>query len=229
MIYKFALKINENEVSDEVLNKAAESLPTEMTEKIRRFVFKKDKLRSLGGYLLLRYILKKKYSKSPDEYCIAAGAYGKPYFSNIEGIHFNISHSGELVVCAVGDIPLGIDVQNVDRHSSSMIRSVCSDDEYQYLIRLSEQESAREFIHLWSLKESYAKCIGKGLSIPFDTLSFKVNNGHTEMKINGIPEENYSFGTVEYIKDHFISLCIEKSDIMDIAMDINEISLKELL
>ena len=35
---------------------------------------------------------------------------GKPYFADLP-VHFNVSHSGMLWVCMVGDAPCGIDIQ----------------------------------------------------------------------------------------------------------------------
>ncbi len=40
--------------------------------------------------------------------------YGKANISNYENIHFNLSHSGKMVACAISDEEVGIDVEYND-------------------------------------------------------------------------------------------------------------------
>ena len=39
------------------------------------------------------------------------GPHGKPYLVNHPKIHYNISHSGRFVLCAISGVPVGIDIQ----------------------------------------------------------------------------------------------------------------------
>jgi len=39
--------------------------------------------------------------------------WGKPSIFGLEGIHFNISHSHDYVVCGISSLPIGIDVEAV--------------------------------------------------------------------------------------------------------------------
>ena len=39
------------------------------------------------------------------------GSHGKPYVIGYEQVHFNISHSDNICICAVDDMPIGIDIQ----------------------------------------------------------------------------------------------------------------------
>ena len=40
--------------------------------------------------------------------------YGKAYISNHENIHFNLSHSGKMVLCAISDMEVGADIEYID-------------------------------------------------------------------------------------------------------------------
>ena len=47
----------------------------------------------------------------PQTLCIAKGEYGKPYFENAPWLHFSVSHSGGLWVCALCRCDVGIDIE----------------------------------------------------------------------------------------------------------------------
>ena len=47
----------------------------------------------------------------PQMLCIAKGEYGKPYFENAPWLHFSVSHSGGLWVCALCRCDVGIDIE----------------------------------------------------------------------------------------------------------------------
>lgn len=38
---------------------------------------------------------------------------GKPVVRHIPSFHFNLSHSGDWVVCAIDDAPVGIDIEEI--------------------------------------------------------------------------------------------------------------------
>ena len=91
---------------------------------------------------------------------------GKPYFPGREDLHFNLSHSGDLALCALDSAPVGVDVQIVKQWRPSLPKRVGSPAELAWLERQSELWPA--FARLWTLKEARAKQSGQGLttSIP---------------------------------------------------------------
>ena len=97
---------------------------------------------------------------------IARLEHGKPYFPGREDLHFNLSHSGDLALCALDAAPVGVDVQIVKQWRPGLPERVCSPAELAWLERQSEPWPA--FILLWALKEARAKQNGRGLttSIP---------------------------------------------------------------
>lgn len=92
---------------------------------------------------------------------IYTGPGGKPGLR--EGPCFSLSHSGELVFCALSDVQVGCDVQKLPEAEPSprlLERCLCERERRLY----SESENKRElFTVLWGLKESYAKMDGAGL------------------------------------------------------------------
>ena len=93
---------------------------------------------------------------------IARREVGKPFFPEREDLCFNLSHSGDLALCALDGGAVGADVQIVKTWRPSLPRRVCSDEELAWLERQSDPWPA--FALLWALKESRAKESGRGLT-----------------------------------------------------------------
>lgn len=86
---------------------------------------------------------------------------GKPYFPGHPGLHFNLSHSGDLALCALDSAPVGVDVQLVKERRPSLPRRACSGSELAWLEEQPDFWSA--FTLLWTLKEARVKESGRGL------------------------------------------------------------------
>lgn len=99
---------------------------------------------------------------------------GKPYLPDAPGFQFNISHSEEWAVCAVGDAPLGVDLQKERPLRQSVYRRFAP-EEQAMLEALPESERQTAFFDLWVLKESYLKATGAGLSGGLDRVSFTLD------------------------------------------------------
>ena len=94
---------------------------------------------------------------------------GKPYAEGLD-IHFSLSHSGNLAVCAISDKPVGIDAERNKEISLNMAKRCFTQAEQQYV--LSEKEKAqRRFFEIWTKKEAYVKLLGTGIQ---DFLTFNV-------------------------------------------------------
>lgn len=92
---------------------------------------------------------------------------GKPFFPARPGIHFNLSHSGPLALCAVGDVPVGVDVELVRPRTPGLPRHVLSGEEYRWFAERGERWE--DFYTLWTLKEARLKYEGTGLKRPART------------------------------------------------------------
>ena len=86
---------------------------------------------------------------------------GKPWFPQYPRCHFNLSHSGDLALCGVGEHPLGVDVELVRPRREGLARYVLSEEEYAWFtLRGGDWGS---LYTLWTLKEARVKCSGTGL------------------------------------------------------------------
>jgi 4'-phosphopantetheinyl transferase len=100
--------------------------------------------------------------------------FGKPYIESINNFHFNVSHSGDWIVCAIDNKPIGIDIEEISTIDLDISKNFFSKKEHEDL--LLSNDPFDYFFTLWSLKESYIKFIGKGLSHPLDSFSMRFSN-----------------------------------------------------
>ena len=86
---------------------------------------------------------------------------GKPFFTGLP-VHFNVSHSGLLWVCMVGDSPCGIDIQagqemNVRKYDR-IIRRYFTPNEQDFCDRYGTEG----FFRIWVHREAFGKYTGEG-------------------------------------------------------------------
>lgn len=86
---------------------------------------------------------------------------GKPVFPDHPGLHFNLSHSGSLALCALADRPVGVDIEVVRPRSAGLPAHVFKGAEYDRFLALGGDWHA--FYTLWTEKESILKYTGEGL------------------------------------------------------------------
>lgn len=97
---------------------------------------------------------------------------GKPYLKNHRDLHFNISHSADYVVCAVGRIPVGVDIQaRKTVNYLKMGKKILSEEEWKLLT--GKEDPKETFYHFWTKKESYVKYTGQGIRMDLTKLDYK--------------------------------------------------------
>ena len=119
---------------------------------------------------LLETGLKKEYGINLKHEPRAEGEHGKPFLSWRPQIHYNVSHSGNYVVCILADQEVGIDVQihkkaNYERMLERMVSPA------QRIEILEGEDPEKEFFRQWVLREAYIKWTGEGLSRDMRTIS----------------------------------------------------------
>ena len=152
----------------------------------------KDRLLCLGGAILMADIV-----GITNESDICFNSSGKPFANGFP--EFNISHSGDVCVLAVGDEPVGIDIEKADCENLTIAENVFSDKEYEWMC----PDPVVRFHRLWTLKESLLKAAGTGLVddmksvdiFPF-TAGAPVTYGNTVW-----------YASETRFKDCFISVC----------------------
>ena len=172
-------------------------------EKTDRFRFEKDRRLSLGAEALLRYALGEngieplpghfEYSKE-----------GKPFFPG-KPVCFNLSHSGEYVLCAVSGKDVGCDIEQC-RPIDLKVAQRFSPEEYEDIAAQADEHARTElFYRYWVMKESFMKCTGRGFSLPLD--SFRVIPGENARVIQRVSDQVFFFREYDAIPGYRCALC----------------------
>ncbi len=157
-------------VTDEIIRLELEpallALPPWRREKALSYRFDKDRYTCAKAYLLLKELLSVRYGITEDVE-FGYGPYGKPFLKSFPELHFNFSHCPKAVFCAVADVPIGVDVEEI-RNDEDVAREVFSEHE-RTQIKNAEIPEIR-FTEYWTRKESYLKLLGTGLTDDLKTL-----------------------------------------------------------
>ena len=146
-------------------------LSPERQQRLQTLLKEEKQKQCLGAGLLLKKALVS-YGISVDSVYI--GKHGKP---EVEGIHFNISHSGKYVICAVSDSPVGCDIEKRRKISPHLAERYFCTTEKVHLEPFDVEAYEQEFFRLWTKKESYVKMTGEGLATSMDTFDVLQKEG----------------------------------------------------
>lgn len=175
MVEIFAVNINQ-QLNRPIFNHLMSFLPEEKQDTIKKFRRAEDAQSSLLADILVRTVICSKLSICNQDIVFYKNRFGKPFLSNSRDFQFNITHSGEWVICAVHHLPVGIDVEKIQPVDFNIAKRFFSNEEFVDLISLDSSLRLPYFYELWTLKESYIKAVGKGLSIPLDSFSFRIKD-----------------------------------------------------
>lgn len=142
-------------------------------DQINRMKFLKDKTRTLYSELLLIFILFNYYDITIGKSSIKKNIHGKPYlFDNKK--KFNISHSGDYIVCIISDSEVGIDVEELVDIELDFLDVFLSEKELSLINVLSCKDKLLYMYKYWTFKESYSKYTGEGLNTNFRELNLDI-------------------------------------------------------
>lgn len=122
------------------------------------------------------------YSGSSEPPAILRGEHGKPYAADLDGIEFNLSHSGRHALIAVArQLPLGIDIEAEGRARSidDIAQRYFAPAETAALRALPQALRNVAFLRLWTGKEAVLKALGHGLSYGLDRVEFELRGDGT--------------------------------------------------
>lgn len=116
---------------------------------------------------LVRSVLSHQLALPASEVQIGQTDFGKPVVA--DALHFNVSHSGDLVLLALSaDRAVGIDVERrraVERVSTLVERWLTSAEQRAVAQRVDDGADLSDaFLQVWSLKEARLKALGVGIA-----------------------------------------------------------------
>lgn len=166
-------KYNIQDLSTTEYKKWYSLMSLEKKQRVDRFRFVNDKKRTVAGEMLARKAIAEWCHVPEEAIQFGQSEYGKPSAIDLD-VEFNISHSGDMVVCVVDAKPVGIDVEQIRPVDLNIVRYICAEEEFAYVLgnnprvddfyKITNYSVLSRFFEVWTLKEAYGKLIGTGMT-----------------------------------------------------------------
>jgi len=224
-IYIADISVLKNPVIFENLLK---QVPEYRQKKAMSFKFPKGKMQSLGVGLLLRQACVDAGLGLADAH-VAYGENGKPYLTDFPEVQFNLSHSGERVMCVLSPFETGCDVETIKGDRGRLAERFFMPEESAWIKHFETLEKQSDaFYRLWTLKECYMKVTGRGMSLMPDKFSLNVDeNGNISLFHEGNRME-YAFREIDLHDGYRYAYCI-KNNGENAPQEVRCVDLKVLL
>src|SRR5262250_3993569 len=160
-------------ISDSELARRAGVLTVDELARAARFHFERDRQRWIATRGAVRWLLAEYAGVAPTSVRFSLRPHGKPALEQPDGtgLEFNVSHSGELALCAVSRRrAVGVDVEAIrpEFASLSVARRFFAPAEVTSLESIPQSEQTTAFFACWSCKEAYVKARGTGIALGLD-------------------------------------------------------------
>ena len=220
-----------------LLNRYESLLSDDERSQMARFYFARHRHQYLVTRALIRTCLSAYYPVDPAEWRFSKNSYGKPGISypiSTLPIRFNISHADGLIMCGiVRDHDIGVDVEDLQRSTRANLDSLSSYfslEEIKALGELPLEQQKQRFFDYWTLKESYIKARGAGLSIPLHKFSFQflantLNSFsiHQDLKDDA---KNWQFWRLPMTERYLVAVAINSANSNFSLIGINSVPLQ---
>lgn len=164
-----------------------EGLPLERQEKIQKCQQKDKRKQSFGAGLLIQHAL--------EQHGVQA-----------EEMISNISHSGNLVICALSEKAVGCDTEYLRKAPDGVAEHFFCESEKVYLNQFQGKAYDRQFFRLWTMKESYMKMTREGMKLPLYQFEVVVGEKITiirDGKVQPCSIKEYD------VADYLVTVCAE--------------------
>jgi 4'-phosphopantetheinyl transferase len=178
LVFDVVILTIEPELSKDKFDALLPLVSPEKRERIKKFHFFRDARNCLLGDVLARVELCKATEFVNNQLDFSVNKYGKPYLINSPYTHFNISHAGNYIACAVADEPVGIDIELIKPVDLKIAERFFTSDETAY-IKAGEQ--MLRFYEVWTKKESRIKWEGVGLHKSLTSFSVLAADGQSKV------------------------------------------------
>lgn len=137
-------------------------------QKVMQYRQNDDRRRSLAAGLFLNHVFGTAAMRIKED------SFGRPVLDGAES--FNLSHSGNYVLLAIGGEAIGCDIQTWDIREAAgagrdlIARRILHPMEFRFYEQAVDR--SRIFYRFWTLKESYMKMTGQGFALAPDSFGF---------------------------------------------------------
>lgn len=150
-------KADIRDISDADFEKYFLLMSDEKRKTVEHFRSEEDKKRSIAADMLARLAVSERCGIPEADISFYREQGGKPHVRG-DITEFNVSHSADIVVCAVSDKPIGVDVEKIRDIDLGIANRFFTKNEIRYV-----GNSIRNFFEIWTKKEAAVKRDGAGL------------------------------------------------------------------
>ena len=164
------------------INRLGQMLSASELERAGRFLFARDRRRYIVRHGFLRWLLGQHLFSAPEDIRFAAGPSGKPCLAGYPGLHFNLSHSGEMALIGLSpDNELGVDIESTKplEDADAIVHRMFTITEASAYFRVQVSQRTAVFFNCWTRKEAFVKARGQGLSLSPNRFEVSVLPGET--------------------------------------------------
>jgi 4'-phosphopantetheinyl transferase len=197
-----------------------------------RFVRPQDRQSFLVSRMLVRTALSRYADVAPAAWIFRRDGYGRPEIDRPRShrfLRFNLAHTDGLAVCAVvPSLDVGVDAEQtaapVER--MSIAEQAFAPAELAVLRTLPAREQQRRFFELWTLKESYIKARGLGLSLPLDQFWFELEPAGCRIQFTPAIQDEpraWQFVLCTPVATHQVAVALRRGQEPDWRVDLRHI------
>ncbi len=190
--------IDVSEISDEVLESHFFAMDNKKKAETLALPSDLKKRQKIAADMLCRQMIADRCGIAPERIVIERNENGKPYAVNAD-VFFSISHSADIVACAISDKEIGLDIEQIKNIRLKAAEKFADEAEIAYI-----GNDINRFFEIWTLKEAFFKCKGTGLGADIKSVSFNVDENNVTCSENG-----YRLFFEEIADGYVCSVCIK--------------------
>jgi len=209
-------------ITDENLHDVyRELLSSDERRQENRFYFAKDRCRYLVSRALVRTVLSRYLCIEPQDWEFSRNTFGRPEIANRAArparLSFNLSHTQNLVALGVTrSREVGVDIEHLQARAvaTEIADRYFAEEEAAALRAVPPESKQFRFFEYWTLKESYIKARGMGMSLSLDKFSFHFSDAQAiEMTISSELDDDpsrWQFWQFRPAPEYMLAICAER-------------------
>ena len=204
-----------------------------------RYRFASDRDSFIASHALTRLMLSDATGLPTTTWRYVYSEFGKPALaasSTNSGLRFNISHTREMVACAIAHDEVGVDVEASDRLTDTDIADCFLAPEEARCVQSTPRDRRTcVFLRFWTLKEAFIKATGEGLRRPLNSFSFTFDPVrivfHSERAEKPLWDDPMAWQFAEFhpARDRLLALAVQRPHLRRLRLDAHAVQPEEVV
>jgi 4'-phosphopantetheinyl transferase len=191
-----------------------ELLSPDEQKRATSFKYAKHRTAFIAARGLLRVVLGSYMNVAPAAIDFRYGPSGKPELKGSSQVHFNVSHSDQMVLFGLRLYDeIGVDIERIRpmEDLEGIARRFFSPDECRDLLAIPERHRTKAFYDCWTRKEAFIKFLGTGLSFPLDRFQVALAPGDPVrlIRVDGQPPKDWFLQDIAPSDSHSAAVASE--------------------